>query len=164
MKWLILFIGFSIFSTSHVEKVRNQFPYINSLEECDTNFQLLQNENTPTARAYSAAMIIMKSKFVKSPLKKYQYFKKGKKALDQLIDENPNNIEFRYIRYGFQKNIPNFLGYNDKLEEDLSILKTNMSTSEIAVSFKKKMMENLLAIESNTTKQHKILTQLKQTL
>ncbi len=164
MKWFVLFIGLSFFSSSAVEKVRNQFPYINSLEECETNIQLLQNENTAVAKAYSAAMVLMKSRFVKSPLKKYQNFKKGKASLDQIINENPNNLEFRYIRYGFQKNIPGFLGYHKDLKEDLKFIQTNMATSDYSKSFKKKMIKNLLAIPNNTEQQNEVLTSVFQTL
>ncbi len=164
MKWFVLFIGLSFFSNSNIERVRDQFPYINSLEECEANIQLLQDEDSAVAKAYSAAMVLMKSRFVKSPLKKYQHFKRGKKALDQIINDNPKNSEFRYMRYGFQKNIPSFLGYNNNLNEDLSYIEKNMATSGYSKSFKKKMIENLLALPNNTEQQHKVLTSVFQTL
>lgn len=164
MKWIILFIGLSVFTSSDVEKVRNQFPYIDSLEECETNIQLLQHEDTAIAKAYTAAMVLMKSRFVKSPIKKFQNFKKGKKALNQIIDKNPENIEFRYIRYGFQKNIPKFLGYNSNIEEDLNFIEKNMAASDYSKSFKKKMIQNLLDIPNNTAQQNKILNSVIKTL
>jgi len=164
MKWFVLFIGITLLSSDNVEKVRNQFPYINSLEACETNIQLLQNENTAVAHAYTAAMVLMKSRFVKSPIKKYQNFKKGKNALDRLINENPSNLEFRYIRFGFQKNIPKFLGYNSNIEEDLSFIEKNIVVSDYSNSFKKQMIKNLLAIPSNTTQQNEVLTSVFQTL
>lgn len=164
MKWFILFIGITLLSSDNVEKVRNQFPYINSLEACETNIQLLQNEDTAAAKAYTAAMILMKSRFVKSPIKKYQNFRKGKVALDQIIIENPENLEFRYIRYGFQKNIPIFLGYNSNIEEDLNFLEKNMPASDYSNSYKKKMIVNLLAIPNNTAQQNELLTSVFQAL
>ena len=164
MKWFLLFIGLSVFTSADVEKVRNQFPYINSFEECEANIQLLEDENTTVAKAYTAAMVLMKSRFVKSPIKKYRNFKKGKAALDKIIDENPSDLEFRYIRYSFQKNIPSFLGYDNNLEEDLKLIETNMATSKYSKKFKRKMIQNLLAIPNNTEKQNKILTSVFKTL
>jgi len=164
MKWFLLFIGLSFFGNSNVEKVRNQFPYINSLEECEANIQLLQDKNTTVAKAYTAAMVLMKSRFVKSPIKKYPNFKKGKAALDKIIDENPDDLEFCYIRYGFQKNIPSFLGYDNNLEDDLKLIETNMATSKYSKKFKRTMIQNLLAIPTNTDKQNKILTSVFKTL
>lgn len=160
MKWILLFVGISVFGNSPVDTVRNQFPYIDSLEQCETNILLLQNEDIAVAKAYTAAMVLMKSRFVKSPIKKYQNFKKGKAALDQIIDENSDNLEFRYIRYGFQKNIPNFLGYHKNIEEDLAFIETNLTSSSYATSFKKKMIKNLLAIPNNTENQNEVLTSI----
>lgn len=147
-------------NSSSVDKVRQQFPYINSLNECVKFEELLQSETSSDAKAYGAAMVLMKSKFVKSVLKKYSYFKKGKNQLDQIINEQPKNIEFRYIRYGFQKNIPSFLGYNNNIDDDFKLFSEGILQSDFPQSYKKKMLKNLLDLKNNSDEQKQKLNLL----
>jgi len=159
-KYVFIYLLPFFLNSSPVEKVRQQFPYINSFDECVKFEELLQAETSVDAQAYSAAMVLMKSKFVKSVIKKYSYFKKGKNQLDQIINEHPKNVEFRYIRYGFQKNIPSFLGYNNNIDEDFKLFSEGILPSGFPKSYKKKMLTNLLDLKNNSEKQKQKLNLL----
>ena len=114
----------NLLQASVLDDVRNQFPKINSVEEAESYMKLLEKEKSPEAKAYYAAMLFMKAKYVKFPLSKYNNFKKGKSTLDKLIQENKLNVEFRYLRFVFQNQLPAFLNYNANMEEDfLQIVK-----------------------------------------
>ncbi|OGS72708.1 MAG: hypothetical protein A3F91_07280 [Flavobacteria bacterium RIFCSPLOWO2_12_FULL_35_11] len=86
---------FNSFSASVLDIVRNQLPKINSLDEAEFHMKLLEKEKGTEAKAYYASMFFMKAKYVKFPLSKYNNFKKGKTALDQLVKENSANVEIR---------------------------------------------------------------------
>lgn len=166
MKYLGIIVFSLIFSSveTPLEQVRNQFPYITSFDEANKFIEKLKNDSSPEAKGYNAAMILMKSRYVKGPFSKLKFFKKGKKILDQDISENPNSIEIRYIRFLMQKQIPKFLGYNKNIEEDFNIIFNKLLTSNLSKSFKIKMLNTMLLVddlsETKKNKIHQILDKL----
>ncbi|HEY9220743.1 MAG TPA: hypothetical protein VIO43_04100 [Lutibacter sp.] len=160
MKLAVLFLMFNSFPASLLDDVRNQFPKINSMEEAEFHMKLLEKEKSPEARAYYAAMLFMKAKYVKFPLSKYNNFKKGKLVLDQVILENKSNVEFRYLRFVFQNQLPAFLNYDINIEEDFSAIAKGIRKSDLSQDFKHKIVENMLLVKgitANQTAQLKLL-------
>ena len=163
-------LGFTVFIyiflslETPLENVRNQFPNIESLEQVNKYISILKDDISPEAIGYTAAMILMKSRYVKGPFSKFKYFKQGKKLLDQDISENPTSIEVRYIRFSMQKQIPDFLGYNKNIKEDFNIIFDKLLTSNLNKSFKVKMLNNMLLVDNLTEtenyKIHQILDKL----
>lgn len=133
-----------LFSNSKLENVRKQFPVIQSLEQTEKYLEELKNEEDETSQAYYAAMLFMKSKYVKFPFTKFKYFKKGKLILDDLAIKHKNNIEIRYVRFLLQSEIPNFLGYNKNLEEDYLIIIKGVENYNLSSNFKIRMLNNML--------------------
>jgi len=120
---IILFVTVFVFAeTPLIEEVRGKFPYIENEEETDSYIEKLEEEKGALAEGYLAAMYFFKSRFVGFPTTKYKYFKKGKSMLDTAISSEPKNVELRYIRYIFQHQIPNFLGYDSNKEEDFEVI------------------------------------------
>jgi len=146
------------FTSSILDDVRNQFPKINSLEEAEFHLKSLEKEKGTESKAYYAAMFFMKAKYVKFPLSKYNNFKKGKSALDQLILENKSNVEFRYLRFVFQNEMPSFLNYDANIEEDFSALTKGIIKSDLNKQFKEKILKNMLLVKNITKDQ---TTQIK---
>ena len=143
----------SSLQVSVLDEVRNQFPKINSLEEVEFHMNLLKKEKGTESKAYFAAMLFMKAKYVKFPITKYNNFKKGKFILDQLIQDNKMNVEMRYLRFVFQNEIPNFLNYNSNIKEDfLSIIK-GMEKSDLTIRNKHKILNNMLLVKNITADQ-----------
>ena len=62
------------------------------------------------------------AKHAMNPLSKYSYFNKGKKALDEAVNKEPNNLEIRFMRYISQEQTPAFLGYNKYLKSDKAFI------------------------------------------
>ncbi|WP_111708356.1 hypothetical protein [Lutibacter citreus] len=131
-----------------LESVREQFLNINNLEQAEGFIEQLKQGTTAEAKGYYAAMVFMKSRFVKNPFSKLKHFKQGKKILDQDIVENPLNVEIRYIRYIMQKQIPNFLGYNDFISEDFNVITQEMVNAKLDLALKKYILNNMLLLES----------------
>lgn len=149
MKVVALFLVFLclLADNTPVEQAREQFPEIESLEQVEYFIDLLKEDISAEAIGYTAAMVFMKSRFVKSPFTKLKFFNQGKEILDSNIEKNPLNVEIRYIRYLMQKQIPAFLGYKNNLEEDFNIITTNIVGSSLAVDFKKEILNNMLLVE-----------------
>ena len=161
MKLLLFFLMLNSLEASVLSDVRNLFPKINSMDEADFHMKLLEKENDPVSKAYYAAMLFMKAKYVKFPMSKYNYFKKGKAALDQLIQENKSNVEMRYLRFVFQHELPDFLNYHSNIEEDFSAIIKGMENSDLNTEFKYKILKNMLlakGITQNQTTQIKLLS------
>jgi len=153
-----------LFSDADLKKVREQFPNITSEEQADAFIAILNDYNTAEAKGYIAAMNFMKSRFVSFPFTKLKYFKIGKKQLDEVIDDNPANIEMRYIRYLMQKEIPQFLGYYENINEDFNLILNGIESSDLATSIKIKMVSNMLMVGNLTSKEKSELTKLNQNL
>jgi len=153
MKLVVLFLMFHALSASVLDNVRNQFPNINSLEEAEFHMNLLEKEKGTESKAYYAAMLFMKAKYVKFPLTKYNNFKKGKASLDRLIQENKTNVELRYLRFVFQHEMPNFLNYNSNIQEDYSVIAKGIEKSDLNRQFKHKILKNMLLVKGITKDQ-----------
>lgn len=159
MKYISIIVFSLLFSSleTPLENVRNQFPYITSLEEAENFLEALNGDKSAEEQGYIAAMNLMKSRYVKGPFSKLKFFKKGKKILDATISENPSIIEIRYIRFLMQKQIPDFLGYNKNIEEDFNIIFTKLLTSNLNKSFKIKMLNTMLLVDDlNEAEKNKI--------
>lgn len=137
-----------LFGTSEVsilEQVREVFPLITSVEEADLWLNKLEAEEGAVVDAYKASLLFVKSRYVKFPLTKLKFFKRGKKKLDGLIKANPDNIEMRYIRFLFQKEMPRFLGYHTSIKEDYNLIISTIEVSMIDNDLKQHMLLNMLA-------------------
>jgi len=162
MKFLaVLLFSFILFQpNSNVEKVRNQFPEITTEEQANNFIEELKNDNSPEGKGYTAAMVFMKSRFVKWPFTKMKYFKQGKSLLDNTIDENPTNIEIRYIRFLMQKQIPDFLGYNENISEDFQVIVNGFKMCNLKAENKSEIIQNMLITKDLTAKEIDELNQL----
>lgn len=166
MKFLaVLLFSLVLFQlNSNVEEVRNQFPEITTEEQVDNFIEELKNDNSPEGKGYTAAMVFMKSRFVKWPFTKMKYFKEGKSILDNTIDKNPMNIEIRYIRFLMQKQIPDFLGYNENISEDFQVIVKGIKMCNLQPTMKSKMLKNILLTKDLTFEEKDKLNQLIKTI
>lgn len=78
--------------------------------------------NTPSQstldEAYLGALYCKRAAFQKSPKDKLSDFKQGAELLESCVNEQPKNVEFRFLRYIIQTKSPRFLGYTDNIDED----------------------------------------------
>ena len=85
---------------------------------CDSLIRYCERGEAERQAAYLAAGYIIKAKHMSSKIKKFKYFKKGKRKLEDIISKYPNIVEYRWIRYCIQSNIPRFLNYTRNISED----------------------------------------------
>jgi hypothetical protein len=87
-------------------------------KKCKEYIKLLENETTEELIAYQAMFYFMLAKHAWLPPSKWNYFLKGKKTLEAVIEKSPNNVELLYLRFIIQTNLPEFLGYYQNIETD----------------------------------------------
>jgi hypothetical protein len=73
--------------------------------------------------AYRGALIMKKSGLVKSGREKLSLFKKGRMLLESSIRGDSLNAEYRFLRLLIQENVPDFLNYHSKKEEDAKLIR-----------------------------------------
>ena len=84
-------------------------------------------KNTSTLiKGYEGCFYFFKCKFESSPISKLIYFKKGKKLLENAIALEPNSVELKFLRYNIQTNLPKFLSYHNKIEQDYNFINQNI--------------------------------------
>ena len=93
----------------------------NNIASCDSLINFCISEDNPRQTAYLSAGLMLKSKHSR----KLKFFKKGKNKLNDIINKNPNFVEFRWIRYCIQSNTPKILNYKQHLEIDKAMIEQN---------------------------------------
>ncbi len=84
----------------------------------DAQISELNLASSNLKNAFLGAMIMKRAGIGGNPVYKLWLFRKGHGLLEDAIKENPNNIEFRFLRLMIQENAPGFLGYDDSKEID----------------------------------------------
>lgn len=96
-------------------------------------------------RGYWAAARMVSSKYLINPFIIIKVFNEGKKILEKLIEDYPQEPELRYLRYTIQVNTPAFVGYHkNKIEDRKKIIEFLNSAGD------KKLKEHILFYLKNT--------------
>jgi len=94
-----------------------------SVETVDRLISQLENSaDNQLNKAYIGALGMRKAGLIKGPAAKLKQFKEGAEALEKIIDENPANAEYRFLRLIIQENAPKILKYNKEIEEDTQLI------------------------------------------
>ncbi len=100
-----------------------------SLETVESALSSLQSESENSLnKAYSGALLMKKSNFLKVPAKKVKIFKQGRKLLEKEINNYPKNIEYRFLRLTIQEHAPKVVKYNKNIVEDKSAIISNYNS------------------------------------
>lgn len=108
--------------------------FFNALSSSDTQIldsQIVQLKNaaaSPKINAYLGTMLMKRSAFENSIGDKIAMFKEGHKMLEEQIEADPNNTEYRFLRLVVQENAPSILGYDSNINEDKALLLLNFKT------------------------------------
>lgn len=88
-----------------------------------------QKKHLPIYKAFGAVGNFFMARHSLNPLNKMLYFKKGRKYLDEAVQEDYQNVEIRLIRYLSQQKIPKILDYRQNMEEDKALILKNYKKS-----------------------------------
>lgn len=111
-----------------MKSIRKDFKHgINNQKTCLENLSILKKHaNNPVEKGYLAAYQIFMAKHTSNPFKKLGHFNKGKKMLENIIEEYPQDTELRYIRLCIQFYSPKFLDYQSNINEDKIFVMNNL--------------------------------------
>lgn len=72
--------------------------------------------------AYDGASEVILSKYLDSNMEKLKYFKDGAEKIEKAVEEDSSNSEIRFVRLVIQMNTPDFLNYDENIDEDKEFL------------------------------------------
>jgi len=87
----------------------------------------------PTLQGYEAVSEAMLAQVLWNPFSKLSQVIKYGKQMDAIIDQNPDNIEVRFLRLAIEYNLPPFLGMSAHIEEDIETIKAGIKVSKLDV-------------------------------
>lgn len=154
--FVILFIVLQLQSANNSELLddaRNNFLQVETLDAAELKGELWLESNSKELQAYGACMYFMQARYAKNPITKWGRFKKGKKKLDGLIEEQPQNLEMRYLRFLFQSEMPEFLGYHENKEVDFKFVLEQIESYEMDKELKCVILVNISNVEQLTSEQ-----------
>jgi hypothetical protein len=126
-------LSVNISNGQNIEKIRrlylqssNNYSKLDSLNYSLSNYKKTNN----LMSAYYGVNLILKSKYLKNPFKKIEYFEKGREILENAIIKEPDNIELIFLRYTVQKKTPSILMYKKDIEEDYQFIKSELDSTK----------------------------------
>ena len=100
----------------------------NNLNTINKQLAELENVDGKLREAYEGALMMKKAGLLNGVGKKLKEFNAGKEKLENSLQNDPGNTEFRFLRLMIQENAPAILGYSGKLESDHTYLRKNYKT------------------------------------
>lgn len=139
----ILLFVFSHTNCSEIAVIRKNFHEIDSKEQLYEFIEFTEKNYCIEVEPYLASAIMMKAEYVFFPHTKMKYFKNGKKRLETFINEHPDNLEAKYMRFLIQSEIPSFLNYNDNIESDFNQINQDIQSSTLPEEYKNVITTNI---------------------
>jgi hypothetical protein len=102
---------------------------------------------SPLLLGYYGATETLIAKHAFNPFKKLSKLNDGLEKLAKAINQNPDNLEIRFLRFSILHYIPGFLGFSREREEDLKSIYNLLllkDYSQLEFSIQKGIMEFLL--------------------
>lgn len=158
---IILFwdIILSITTQAQVEKlksIRSDFERNkDNPSQCLMHIKKLENAHEPEIKGYQAMYMFMMAQHSSDLFSKWSYFHKGKKLLEEVISQNPDNIELKFLRFMIQTNIPAILGYNTDIHTDKKELMYALTNKKIIDTDLEQRIKQLLKKNSYLTEKEK---------
>jgi hypothetical protein len=145
--FLLIFSKTADSCTANISEIRELFYKAiykeSSAEEMLNKLEKTTPSSDPVLAGYKGIAFMLLAKYAFSPLNKYNYFIKGKFYIESAIQNDPKNIELRYLRLIVQNNVPSFLMYSGKLQEDKNAIVKGINGIE-DLNFKNYMIHSLL--------------------
>lgn len=101
---------------------------VNNQNTCEKWYARFQKESNLSAKlkAYKGAIAITLARFV-AVAKKTPLVMQGKKLIEDAINQDKNDVEIRFIRYGIQIHLPAALAYNKNKTEDRLFINAHLN-------------------------------------
>ena len=129
---LLMFIASIQMSTAQVSLTQARSMYMGMKDNKCNSLELskkFENSQPKDAllKAYWGASTAAAPECLGNPLEKIRYFRKGKALLDESAEQQPANVEIRFLRFVTQTKAPSFLGYKGNIQEDKILILKNIA-------------------------------------
>lgn len=102
------------------DKVQSFYQLTSMVESCDVVVQ-----------SYKAAGHVMKAKTTWNPVEKLRLVLKYQGVINSLIEENPHNVEVRFLRFSIAYYLPDMFGFKKSMQLDKKALMANLNQFEV---------------------------------
>ena len=86
-----------------------------------------------TIQAYAAVSEAMLAQVLWNPFSKLSQVIKYDKLMEEIVENDADNIEVRFLRLAIEYNLPSFLGMSDHISEDIDTIKSGVKVSKLDV-------------------------------
>ncbi|WP_258104380.1 hypothetical protein [Marinoscillum sp. MHG1-6] len=111
--------------------------------------------HTALAMAYFATIEMIMADNAIAPWNKLSYFNRGSDRLNEAVEAAKENVEIRYLRFACQTKAPDFLGYDDYIEEDKAFLM--QAFNEMKDADLKQRVQRIMKISKHITEEERKL-------
>jgi len=129
MKFRFILLFIFLFVQSRAEPVVREdlkniktavYRAIESSSVTDSLYRVLKSAETesPLIVAYIGTLEALKAKHSWNPYNKIRYVSLSQKTMKKAVEQEPSNLEIRFMRFSIQHYTPSFLGFSKDLEED----------------------------------------------
>ncbi|MBX2841744.1 MAG: hypothetical protein KTR26_08225 [Flammeovirgaceae bacterium] len=97
-------------------------------DKVDDLIGLIEKEkmDSPKLLAYMGGAKALEAKSCFNPITKLKYLSRSMDMLNEAVTLSPKDIEIRFLRFSIQYYTPKWLGYSKNLEEDKSMIISNI--------------------------------------
>lgn len=109
----------------NIDEIRNLYLEAReSAKQADAFYQQLEvnDRENGLILAYWASAQALKAKHMFNPFSKLALLQKAAQNFKQAIENNPNDIEMRFLRYTVEVNTPSFVNLSQHLVEDKELI------------------------------------------
>ena len=103
------------------------------LGKVDDQLKTLEGLTIKEKKGFTGALLMKKAGLVKNVKNKLKLFKEGHQMLEDAIEKDGSNTEYRFLRLIIQENAPDILNYNNDLKKDSAYIKESYKNLSVAV-------------------------------
>ncbi|SEB43988.1 hypothetical protein SAMN04489761_0725 [Tenacibaculum sp. MAR_2009_124] len=130
MKLLLVVFSFVFITLNEVPEHVLDYHKADTKEKEIVFIKKYKLSNKKSIQGYVVSLQMKQAKHKFFPWKKLAVFNEGKRKLEKLIKENPNNTDLRYLRLVIQENIPALLNYRSSIENDKEFLSEKLKEKD----------------------------------
>lgn len=152
--------------TSNLNYLRNEF--YAAIENEDKTYTLEEfiinnysdnySNYSPIILAYFGGVQALKAKHAFNPISKLSHLISGLNRLEEAINESPDNLEIRFMRFSILDHVPGILGYSEERDSDrnkICSLLLQKNYSSLNYNIQKGIAEYMIASERLSGQQKK---------
>ena len=139
-KWLIMLLVILLVSIGFVAKSAAQDRFekaafyqvmsAGDMSAIDNELTIVQNSSSKNKEGYEGALLMKKAGLAVIAAKKLKYFKAGRIKLETALLNDPDNIEYHFLRLAVEEHAPKIVKYHKDIAADKINIQKNYKKSQ----------------------------------